>query len=63
MPLRGLGIDSLMTLELRNLLEGRFGVPLSAAVILKHPTVRQLAPLVARQAGIPLGQQPAAELS
>jgi acyl transferase domain-containing protein/acyl carrier protein len=54
MPLRSLGISSLMALELRNQLEGRFEITLSATVILNHPTVRQLAPLVARQAGISL---------
>src|SRR5262249_16724556 len=51
--LRGLGIDSLMTLELRNRLEVRFGVVLSTAAIANHATVRQLAPLVAREAGLP----------
>lgn len=53
-PMRRLGIDSLMALELRNQLEDRFGVTLSAAMIWNHPTVGQLAPLVAHRAGIPL---------
>ncbi|MFD1047718.1 acyl carrier protein, partial [Kibdelosporangium lantanae] len=59
MPLRSLGINSLMALELRNELEGRFEVALSTTVILNHPTVRELAPLVAHHAGIPLADPPA----
>jgi phthiocerol/phenolphthiocerol synthesis type-I polyketide synthase A len=54
MPLRALGINSLMAMELRNQLEGRFEITLSTTTILNHPTVRALAPLVARQAGVPL---------
>ncbi|WP_370418228.1 acyltransferase domain-containing protein [Streptomyces sp. QH1-20] len=42
-PLRSYGIDSVMSLELRNRLEGEFGVSLSATVIWNHPTVAGLA--------------------
>ncbi|GAA3632235.1 acyltransferase domain-containing protein [Microlunatus ginsengisoli] len=52
MTLNGLGIDSLMTMELRNRLEQTFGVKLSPTVILAHPTVRELVPQVAQRAGI-----------
>jgi phthiocerol/phenolphthiocerol synthesis type-I polyketide synthase A len=62
-PLRALGIDSLMTLELRNQLEGQFGATLTATVIGNHPTVRQLAQLVAHRAGIPLDDLATTELA
>jgi acyl transferase domain-containing protein/NADPH:quinone reductase-like Zn-dependent oxidoreductase/acyl carrier protein len=42
-PLRTLGLDSLMTLELRNLLERTIGIPLSATVFWNYPTVSDLA--------------------
>jgi acyl transferase domain-containing protein/acyl carrier protein len=47
MPLRSLGFDSLMVLELRNSLEARLGVSLSTQVVLDHPTLRALTSLVA----------------
>ncbi|MFF7651759.1 acyltransferase domain-containing protein [Streptomyces sp. NPDC007983] len=60
-PLRAVGIDSLMTLEVRNRLQDVFGVELSSASVLKRPTVRQLSLLLSEQAGIPLaGGQPSA---
>jgi acyl transferase domain-containing protein len=59
-PLRALGFDSLMALELRNSLEVRFGVTLASKVVLNNPCVSELAPLVARYASIPLdGDLPA----
>ena len=42
-PLRSLGLDSLMGLELRNRLEAESGLVLPATVIWNHPTVRRLA--------------------
>ncbi|MFF8910687.1 acyltransferase domain-containing protein [Streptomyces olivaceoviridis] len=53
-PLRGLGIDSLMSVELRNRLERVFGIPLSATLIWNHPTINDIAPFLAGKAGIPL---------
>ncbi|WP_158710731.1 type I polyketide synthase [Streptomyces rimosus] len=53
-PLRGLGIDSLMSVELRNRLEKAFGIPLSATLIWNHPTIHDIAPFLAEKAGIPL---------
>ncbi|MEV6778015.1 acyltransferase domain-containing protein [Streptomyces syringium] len=50
-PLRSYGIDSVMSLELRNRLEGEFGVSLSATVVWNHPTVAGLADHLARLTG------------
>lgn len=53
-PLKNLGLDSLMTLELRNRLEAGLGVTLSATLIWNYPTVAALVPFLAGQMGIPL---------
>ena len=45
-PLTSLGMDSLMGLELRNRLEARFGVRLSAASLWQHPTIATLKELL-----------------
>jgi pimaricinolide synthase PimS2 len=42
-PLRALGLDSIMGLELRNRLEAGFGQSLPATVVFSHPTVTALA--------------------
>jgi acyl carrier protein len=42
-PLKALGMDSLMSLELRNRLESDLGVAVSATAIWNYPTVPQLA--------------------
>ncbi len=42
-PLQELGLDSLMALELRNMLAQSFERPLSATLLFDHPTVRGLA--------------------
>jgi len=46
-PFKTLGLDSLMTMELRNRLEASLGLKLSAAAIWNHPTVTKLAPFLA----------------
>ncbi|MEV7016528.1 acyltransferase domain-containing protein [Streptomyces sp. NPDC093991] len=48
-PLKSLGIDSLMSLELRNRLEATFGIRLSATLIYNYPTIRDLAPFLAEK--------------
>jgi acyl carrier protein/short-subunit dehydrogenase len=53
-PLKNLGLDSLMTLELRNRLELSLGVTLSATLIWNYPTVAALAPFLAEKMGISL---------
>ena len=53
-PLRGFGLESVMWLELRNRLEKMIGSPLPATLIWNYPTIRDLVPYLAREAGIPL---------
>ena len=42
-PLKEIGVDSLMAVELRNLLVRGFGKPLSATLVFDHPTLDALA--------------------
>jgi acyl carrier protein len=42
-PLGSLGLDSLMSIELRNRLQRELGMKLSATVAWNHPSVRELA--------------------
>ncbi|MEU6563706.1 acyltransferase domain-containing protein [Nocardia nova] len=51
-PLRRLGIDSLMTLELRRRMETTFGVELPTTAVLARPTVGELAALLAENTGV-----------
>ncbi|GAA2999101.1 acyltransferase domain-containing protein [Actinokineospora diospyrosa] len=53
-PLKALGIDSIMSLELRNRLEKRFGTRLSATVVWNYPTTRELAPMLLDRIGVPV---------
>ncbi|MBZ0285296.1 MAG: type I polyketide synthase [Anaerolineae bacterium] len=53
-PLRNLGIDSLMTLELRNRLESTLKLSLSATLVFNYPTVAVLATHLGEKLGIPL---------
>jgi acyl transferase domain-containing protein/acyl carrier protein len=53
-PLKTLGIDSLMTLELRNRLETSLGLTLSATLIWNYPTIDALTPFLAEKLGVPL---------
>jgi phthiocerol/phenolphthiocerol synthesis type-I polyketide synthase C len=52
-PLKAMGMDSLMSLELRNRLEADLGMPLSATLIWNYPTVSALARHLANALGAP----------
>ncbi|MFG1954455.1 SDR family NAD(P)-dependent oxidoreductase [Micromonospora sp. NPDC048830] len=53
-PLRSLGFDSLMSLELRNRLEAGLQLPLPSTVIWNYPTIEVLVPYLAERMQIPL---------
>ncbi|MGW0827184.1 acyltransferase domain-containing protein [Streptomyces sp. NPDC002845] len=53
-PLKSLGIDSLMSLELRNRLEGAFEIRLSATLIWNYPTIHDIVPFLAEKLGLEL---------
>ncbi|HET8640600.1 MAG TPA: SDR family NAD(P)-dependent oxidoreductase [Pseudonocardiaceae bacterium] len=53
-PLRNLGFDSLMSLELRNRLEAGLHLSLSASLTWNYPTVEALVPYLAERMEIPL---------
>ncbi len=55
-PLRELGIDSLLTLELRNRLESVFKLTLSATVIFNYPTIAVLSTYLADKLNMPLDE-------
>jgi acyl transferase domain-containing protein/acyl carrier protein len=62
-PLKTLGMDSLMGLELRNRLESALGLTLPATVVWTYPTIRDLAAQLAKKLeldGAPLPALPAA---
>ncbi|MCB9450587.1 MAG: type I polyketide synthase [Anaerolineaceae bacterium] len=60
-PLRNLGIDSLMTLELRSRLESTLKIPLSATLIFNFPTVSVMTDHLAEKLNIPLTAAQAVE--
>ena len=62
-PFRALGLDSLLGLELRAQLEGRFHVQVPATLVWNYPNVSALARELARRAKIPLDDElePAAQ--
>jgi acyl transferase domain-containing protein/acyl-CoA synthetase (AMP-forming)/AMP-acid ligase II/acyl carrier protein len=62
-PFKELGLDSLMSLELRNRLEEALGLQLSAATIWRYPTLRKLAGGLARSLGLDVNYEPAAVLA
>jgi acyl carrier protein len=53
-PLRNMGIDSLMTLELRNRLEATLKLSLPATLVFNYPTVTALTGHLAEKMGVPL---------
>jgi phthiocerol/phenolphthiocerol synthesis type-I polyketide synthase A len=57
-PLRGLGVDSIMSVELCNRLTARLGVRLSATLVWNYPTIRELVPFLATKLGVPLTEAP-----
>ncbi|MCC7383299.1 MAG: SDR family NAD(P)-dependent oxidoreductase [Deltaproteobacteria bacterium] len=57
-PLRDLGLDSLMALELRNLLTRALGVSLPATLLFEHPTLSALADLLMREVFADLQPKP-----
>jgi acyl carrier protein len=61
-PMASLGVDSLMSLELRNLLEAELGIELPTTLVWAYPTLAELATELARRIGAPLDdERPAAD--
>ena len=50
-PLKDAGLDSLMTLELRNIIEREIDLKLSSTLIWRYPTIEQLADFLASEIG------------
>jgi len=57
--IRDLGIDSLMSIELRNRLQAGIGRPLPSTLIFDHPTLAALTDFVAQVLGLDLAEPPA----
>jgi len=53
-PLKSFGLDSLMALELRNLLESSLETRLSATAVWTYPTIAALTSHLAEKVGVPL---------
>jgi acyl carrier protein len=53
-PVRSMGLDSLMAIELRNRLEAATGTAIPTTLIWNYPTVRRLAPEVAARMNLEL---------
>jgi acyl carrier protein len=51
-PFRGLGLDSLLSLELRNRIEAALELKLSVVLLWTHPTLATLAPYLLEQLGL-----------
>jgi acyl carrier protein len=54
--LRDLGIDSLMSIELRNRLQARISRPLPSTLVFDHPTLSALTEFVAQVLGLDLAE-------
>ncbi|MCY1077694.1 type I polyketide synthase [Archangium lansingense] len=52
-PLGSLGLDSLMSMEIRNRLEAELGLKLSATLVWTYPTLAALTPYLAEKLGLP----------
>jgi acyl transferase domain-containing protein/acyl carrier protein len=59
-PLSGLGMDSLMGLELRNRIEGSLGISVPATLLWTYPTVAAVSAYLAGALGAPTEAPPAA---
>jgi acyl transferase domain-containing protein/acyl carrier protein len=59
-PLKGLGIDSLMGMELRNRLESSLGLTLSATLVWTHPNVAAISQFLHAQLGYEAAPEPEA---
>jgi acyl carrier protein len=57
-PLKNLGLNSLMSLELRNRLEGGLGLTLPATLVFNYPTVAALAVHLAERLGLSVAAGP-----
>lgn len=65
-PLVTFGLDSLMSMEIRNRLEAALGLKLSATVVWTYPTVAALTPFLAEKLALPLDDarpEPAPEVA
>ncbi|WP_437819492.1 type I polyketide synthase [Sorangium sp. So ce1078] len=59
-PLGEMGLDSLMSLELRNRIEASLGLRLPATLAFRYPTVAALVGFLAEQLNLPVAAAPAA---
>jgi acyl carrier protein len=62
-PLKYLGLDSLMGLELRNSLQARLGVPLPATMVFNYPTTALLSQYLAEKIAPPQDDSDLAQVS
>ncbi len=50
-----MGLDSLMAVEVKNILEKELAIPLSATVLFNYPTIQELVSYLLQEMGLPLG--------
>lgn len=58
-PLRSMGLDSLMTIELKNRLQAELALQLPATLVWNYPTVTEIAAYLAERMELPLENHPA----